>query len=134
MTRSRIVSRHLACATLALTVGASGAFAEPPQAVDVAIHEEPPPRRILTLEWNPLLLITGRVSANIVIAPIDHHSLVLSPFYFSTETADIFVYNDAESALSCQSRSLKGSVASSATATTSVREGRADSSLVRREY
>jgi len=96
MSRRLVVSRLLACTVLTFTSTMSGnAFAEPPPPVDVVIHDEPPPRRILTIEWNPFTLLIGKLSANIVIAPIDHHTLVLSPAYFSTETSDIYVYNDA---------------------------------------
>ena len=95
MSQRLSVSKLFACLA-SFTIGVSGiAVAEPPLAVDVVIHDEPPPRRILTIEWNPFPLLIGKLSANIVIAPIDHHTLVLSPAYFSTETADIFIYNDA---------------------------------------
>ena len=73
----------LACVGLVATsAGVSrDAAAEPPPPVDVALHEEPPPHRILTIEWNPLALFIDRFSINVVIVPGDHHALVLSPFY-----------------------------------------------------
>jgi hypothetical protein len=93
MKRSSIVSNALTTVGVAAAVLiARAAAAQPPATVDVVIHEAPPPRRILTIEWNPLALIIGKlVSANIVLAPIDHHALVLSPFFASTTTVPINV-------------------------------------------
>jgi len=93
MTQGFLVS---VCIGLALTaVTSTPASAEPPPAVDVVIRGEPPPRRILTIEYNPLPILIGKLSANIVIAPFIHHALVLNPFYVSTETNPIFVFDDA---------------------------------------
>jgi hypothetical protein len=44
---------------------------------------------VLTIEYNPLSLVIGKVSGNIVVVPIDHHGLVLTPFYVSTTTVPI---------------------------------------------
>jgi hypothetical protein len=63
-------------------------------AVDVVLRETPPPRRIVALEFNPLPLIIGKVSLNVVITPVDHHALVLCPFYVSTSTWPIYTYSD----------------------------------------
>jgi hypothetical protein len=80
----------------AAAVTARKAVAEPPPPVDVVIHEAPPPRRVLSIEWNPLALIIGKwLSVNLVVAPIDHHALVLSPFYASTTTVPICVVSDS---------------------------------------
>jgi hypothetical protein len=49
--------------------------------VEVALHDAPPAHRTLTVEWNPLALFLARFSLNAVIAPGDHHAIVLSPFY-----------------------------------------------------
>lgn len=46
-----------------------------------------PPRRVIAVEWNPVALFIDRLSANVEIAPADHHALVLAPFYFNTSTA-----------------------------------------------
>jgi hypothetical protein len=95
MNRFSPVSKPLAGAAFAM-VAAIGrtAGAEPPPPVDVVLHETPPPRRVVAIEWNPLaLLVIGKVSANVVIVPTDHHALVLSPFYASTTTAPIWVYD-----------------------------------------
>ncbi len=55
--------------------------------VDVVVAEASPPRRVVALEWNPVALFIDRLSATIEIAPVDHHVLVLSPYYFNTRTA-----------------------------------------------
>jgi hypothetical protein len=70
--------------------------AEPPKAVDVVIKEQPPPRRYVSIAWNPVpAFALGKASFDVVIAPVNHHALVLSPFYASTSTAPFWVYNDA---------------------------------------
>jgi hypothetical protein len=75
-------------------VAFSGAWAEPPPAVDVTIHGVQP-RRILSIDWNPVSLIFGKVSGSVVIAPVNHHALALSPSYASTQTAPIYVFDAA---------------------------------------
>src|SRR5579859_6075613 len=100
MSRTALVSRCLTGAACALGAAVPGrAQGEPPPPVDVVIRETPPPRRILTIEYNPLALVVGRVSANVVIAPVDHHALVLSPFYVLTTTEPIYVYDPANMAV-----------------------------------
>jgi hypothetical protein len=99
MSRSFPPSKLVAgLAAVAMTTALHLAAAETPPpadtAVDVALHETAPPRRLLTVEWNPLSLIIGKVSANVVIAPVNHHALVLSPFYVSTTTQPIYVFDD----------------------------------------
>jgi hypothetical protein len=89
MNRSPLLLSVVFCAT-AMTA-ARVATAEPAPAEpapvesmpppDVALHEQPSPHRTLTLEWNPLALFIDRFSVNAVLAPGDHHALVLSPFY-----------------------------------------------------
>jgi hypothetical protein len=87
------VSRLLASACVAATVsGAPVAVADPPPPVDVVIREPAPTRRFLTIEYNPLTLIIAKASVNVVIAPIDHHALVLVPFFASTTTAPLGTY------------------------------------------
>lgn len=56
------------------------------KAVDVAIKDAPPRRRRFALELNPIALVIERLSANVEIVPVDHHALVVSPFYFGTTT------------------------------------------------
>jgi hypothetical protein len=63
--------------------------------VDVNIPGAPPPQRIVTAEFNPLPLIIGKISANVVITPGNHHALTINPFYISSTTAPIWVFNDS---------------------------------------
>ncbi len=84
----------LSLAGAALTVCAttvSRARADPPlaptNAVDVTLPEPSSPRRIFAIEWNPVALVIDRLSANLEIVPLDHHALVLSPFYFDSRTS-----------------------------------------------
>ncbi len=66
-------------------------------AVDVVVTDREPPRRIVSIEWNPLALaIISKLSANVVIVPVDHHALVISPFYAHTTTAPIAIFDDAQ--------------------------------------
>ncbi len=71
-------------AATAATARAANADAPPP--VDVVLREAPPPHRTFTVEWNPLALFIDRVSADVVVAPGDHHALVVSPFYTWSST------------------------------------------------
>ena len=94
--RRRQIRRLSASAALAIAAGFCGVcLAEPPPAVDVVIRDEPPPRRILAIEFSPLPLLIGKLSANVVIAPISHHALVISPSHVSVETAPIYVFDDS---------------------------------------
>jgi hypothetical protein len=74
--------------TCALSSGAAAiARADQPPPVDVSIKEAPPPARVVTLQWNPVDLVYERLSANLQIVPVSHHALVLTPFYFDSQTA-----------------------------------------------
>jgi hypothetical protein len=73
-------------AVIGIAGTATTANAEAPPPVDVVLREPPSPHRAFTIEWNPLALFIERVSANVVIAPVDHHALVLSPFYTWSST------------------------------------------------
>ncbi|MGH7271010.1 MAG: DUF3575 domain-containing protein [Polyangiaceae bacterium] len=67
---------------------ASAATTPPASApVDVVVHDERPARRVLSIEWDPLSLLYNRLEGRIEISPIDHHVLVVSPFYFNSRTA-----------------------------------------------
>jgi hypothetical protein len=94
--RLRLVSAALAL--VGATLGGV-AHADQPAPVDVVITPPPEVRRYVALEWNPLPLFTiGRLSANVVFAPTDHHALVLAPFYAWTTTAAIYIVADDGSA------------------------------------
>ena len=83
---------------LAVAASSRLARADQPPPVDVVIKQTPPPRRLLTIEWNPLPLITiGRLSANVVVAlpKLDHHAIIVSPYYAWTTTNRIYIYDDA---------------------------------------
>jgi hypothetical protein len=91
MNRSFFVSKLLAgVGQLAIVTTSGVAWAEPPPPVDVVVQQTAP-RKILAIEWNPVALIIGRVSVDVVVAPVNHHALVLSPFYASTSTVPINV-------------------------------------------
>lgn len=85
-----LVRRRRAAAlagALAVVLAPQVARAAAPGPVDVAIHDEPPPRRYVSIAWNPVPVFTiGKLSFDVVIAPVNHHALVLSPFYVSTST------------------------------------------------
>jgi hypothetical protein len=63
--------------------------------VDVSLHDAAPAHRLLTVEWNPLALVIDRFSLSVVVAPRDHHALVLSPFYTWASTAGYATSIDA---------------------------------------
>jgi hypothetical protein len=113
---SSIVSAFAWLAAIA-THRSSSAQSQPEQPatqagpVDVAIHEPVPPRRFATIEWNPLSFLAmhtgvrpdpgrpqqgglGKLSANVVLAPFEHHAIVVSPFYVLTRTTPIRIFDD----------------------------------------
>ena len=47
----------------------------------------------MAIDWNPLTVFIAKVSVDVVIAPVDHHALVLVPFYASTTTAPLGTAN-----------------------------------------
>ena len=64
-------------------------------AVDVALREATPPQRYLALEINPLAgLALHRWGGNIIIAPLEHHAIIVNPFHVSTQTYAINLYDD----------------------------------------
>lgn len=73
--------------------GAPPAAAQPPPPVDVVLVDQPPARRVVAVDWNPLSVLIAKVSVDVVIAPVDHHALVLVPFYASTTTAPLGTEN-----------------------------------------
>jgi hypothetical protein len=79
--------------------------------VDVTLPEAAPPRRYLAIEWNPLPFVAmhtgvkpdpggptqgglGKLSLNLVLAPLEHHALILSPYYVLTRTTPITAFDD----------------------------------------
>jgi hypothetical protein len=68
------------------------AHAEDPEPVpDVHVPIEQPPARRIALEIQPLPIITdlGKWTADVVLAPLDHHAVVATAFYTATATAPI---------------------------------------------
>jgi len=77
MTRTSLVAGLLAAAFTT----ARAAIGDAPPPVDVVLRDVPEAHKTLTLEWNPLGLFIDRLSANVVVAPGDHHALIVSPYY-----------------------------------------------------
>jgi len=64
-------------------------------AIDVALHEPAPARRYVALELNPLAgLALHRWGANVVVAPLQHHAIILNPFHAFAQTYPIRLYDD----------------------------------------
>lgn len=81
----------------------------PAGTVDVALHESPPTRRILALELNPLSgLALHRWGANIILAPFEHHALILNPFHASARTYPINLFDDAGDPLQLPVQTFSG--------------------------
>ena len=77
--------------------------------VDISMGGTRPPTRVFTIEWNPLVLPTlGKLSANVVIMPIEHHSLILAPFYASRTTAPIYIFDSSGSATQLPEQTFRG--------------------------
>lgn len=100
----RSVSLALACAVVALAAPCAAETG----AVDVTLKLPPPPHRALTLEWGPLALLVGKVSFDAVLVPGSHHALVLSPFYASSSTAPISVYDAQGNATALPTQTFSG--------------------------
>jgi hypothetical protein len=93
-------------------VPSSGQEDVPRGPVDVAIDEASPPRRYVSIEWNPIPFVAmhtgtrpsdpgrpeqgglGKLSANIVLAPFEHHAVIISPFYVLTRTTPITIFDN----------------------------------------
>jgi hypothetical protein len=76
--------------------------------VDVVIKDEPLPRRYVLVEWQPLPLVVGQVAANLVVMPIEHHAIIISPTYMSLSTAPISTFDDAGNATPVAEQKFKG--------------------------
>jgi len=44
---------------------------------------------VVVVGWNPLTLLIAKASVDVVVAPVDHHAVVLVPFYASTTSAPL---------------------------------------------
>jgi hypothetical protein len=87
----------VAVAMAAPSVCAAQEATPAPATVDVVMRDEPAPRRVVALGWNPVPLLTlGTISADVVIAPIDHHALVLSPIVTRQTTSPFWIYDDSQ--------------------------------------
>jgi hypothetical protein len=81
-------------ATLTLLLAAATAEADQLEPIpDVQVATTAAPERRLAIELAPLPLIAalGKLQADVVLVPIEHHAIVLAPFYTSTSTAPIVV-------------------------------------------
>jgi hypothetical protein len=113
MTRSSLLVKLVAAiGGVAATAPAFPALAAPPTPaetpVTVAIAETSPSRR-LAVEWNPLPLVTiGKASANVIVVPVDHHALLLSPFYAWATTQPIYVFDDQGSSTQLPRQKFEG--------------------------
>lgn len=107
--RRRAARRAATFTAFALAaVFSTASWAEPPPEVDVAIRDEPPPRRVLAIEYSPLPFLIGKLSANVIITPISHHAIVISPSYVSVETAPIYVFDDTGQATQLPKQKFSG--------------------------
>jgi hypothetical protein len=88
--------RHAGAALVlgALLASARPAVAAPEPPVDVTLRLPPPPRRVVSVAWNPFALIIGKASLELVVTPREHHALVLNPFYVWTTTQPIVITDD----------------------------------------
>lgn len=68
---------------------ARAAAAEP--GVDVKLHDAPPDEHRLAIEVNPLPLVFGKASADLILVPVDHLGVVVNLFYSYASTAPIVV-------------------------------------------
>jgi hypothetical protein len=84
-------------------------IAVPEAPVDVAVQGAPIAHRTLSIEWNPLPLVTiGRLSLNAVLTPSDHDAIVLAPFYAWASTEPISVFDDHGGATLLPEQKFKG--------------------------
>jgi hypothetical protein len=64
---------------------------------------------VVGIEWNAVpSLAFGKLAVTVVIVPQDHHSLVISPFYASSTTAPIDVFDDAGNATQLPKQTFTG--------------------------
>jgi hypothetical protein len=90
MNRSCLVTRVLAGVGLTATLASAPvAHAESSPPIDVVLPVEAVPQRVVSVAWNPLALFISKISADVVIAPGDHHAIVVSPFYAWPSTVSV---------------------------------------------
>jgi hypothetical protein len=78
-------------------------------AVDVALRPPAPPRRYLALEINPLAgLALHRWGGNIVVAPLEHHAIIVNPFHAYARTYPINLYDDNGNPIKLPVQELNG--------------------------
>jgi len=84
------------------------AFAD--NGVDVHVADDQIAARRISIDWNPLPAITGlgKLSFDLVIVPIDHHALVVNPFYTTASTAPIVVFDDAGNPMRLPEQTFSG--------------------------
>ncbi len=64
-------------------------------AVDIALREPEPPRRYVALELNPLAgLALHRWGVNLILAPFEHHAIILNPYHAYARTYPINLFDD----------------------------------------
>lgn len=111
--RRSVHRRYLLLTSLAVIESAgitSNAVASPANTeTDVTVRDAAAPRRLVAIEWNPLALVAlHQWSANLLVVPIDHHAIIVSPHYVSTTTEPIYVYDDAGNPTRLPKQSFKG--------------------------
>jgi hypothetical protein len=104
----------------------SGPDEVPSGPVDVVIPEPPPPRRHVAIEFNPIPLVAmhtgdrpsdpgrppqeglGKLSFNIIVAPFEHHAVIVSPFYVLTRTTPITIFDSSANATELPIQTFQG--------------------------
>jgi hypothetical protein len=81
----------------------------PAGSVDVTVKSAPTPHRTVGIEWNSFpALALGKFSVTAVVVPRDHHALVLTPFFVSSTTAPIYVFDDEGNATQLPKQTFTG--------------------------
>lgn len=92
-------SRVRRAPVIAAAVPVSAAVPEPeavlaPPPLEKGYAEAGPVLRRGSLSYAPLPLLVGRVGLELVLVPRQHHGLVVSPFYASSTTAAVTIFDD----------------------------------------
>ncbi len=78
------------------------ALADEPEPVpSVAVPKLAPPARRVALELDPFPFLAGvgKLEAELVVVPVDHHALVIAPYFTYTKTAPIYVFDSSGNAM-----------------------------------